>query len=152
MTLNPLEILALPGLATAAVRTVGSALDRLVPGSNGFAEHLSKAQGEAEGLPVKLGKGLELKLTSEQLARLADAADRAEAEGADTAVVMIDGMALELDVTMRTVRSVIDQSAGVKTGIDAIVYADPAPEAPATGPTGLADNADVRKILGDRAA
>lgn len=153
MTLNPLEILALPGLATAAVRTVGSALDSLVPGTNGFADHLSKAQSDLDRLPVKVGKGVEVELSSEQLARLAEAADRAEAEGAGTAVVMIDGMALELDVTMRTVRSVVDQSAGIRTGIDAIVYAAKGPEtARATGPAGLSDNPDVRRIIGEQAA
>lgn len=153
MTLNPLDILALPGIAGAAVRSVGSALDRLVPGSNSFADHLKKAQDGTDRLPVEIGRGVEVELSQDQLARLAEAADRAEAEGASTAVVMIDGMALELDVTLRTIRGVVDQSSGLKTGIDAIVYAEQAAEKqPLTGPSGLADNADIRKIVGDRAA
>ena len=153
MTLNPLDILALPGLASSAVRTVGSALDRLVPGSNSFADHLSKAQSDIDRLPVKVGKGVEIELTKEQLSRLEEAADRAEAEGADNAIVMIDGIALELDVTMRTIRGVVDQESGIKTGIDAVVYALKGPETkPATGPVGLTDNPDVRKIVGDQAA
>ncbi len=153
MTLNPLDILALPGLASSAVRTVGSALDRLVPGGNSFADHLSRAQSEVDRLPVKVGKGVEIELTKEQLARLEEAADRAEGEGADTAIVMIDGMALELDVTMRTVRGVVDQDSGIKTGIDAIVYALKGPEKkPIDGPVGLTANADIRKIVGDQAA
>ncbi len=153
MTLNPMDILALPGLANAAVHSVGSALDRLVPGSNSFADHLKKAQGDTDRLPVEIGRGVEVELTQEQMARIAEAADRAEAEGASSAVVMIDGMALELDVMLRTIRSVVDQESGLKTGIDAVVYAGNTPESkPVTGPTGLASNTDVRKIIGDQAA
>ena len=86
MTLNPLDILALPGLANAAVQSVGSALDRLVPGSNSFADHLKKAQGDTDRLPVEIGRGVEVELSKEQLVRIAEAADRAEAEGATNAV------------------------------------------------------------------
>ena len=147
MTLGPLEILALPGVASAAVRSVGSAIGRLTPGS--FADHLNRAQGEAERLPVKVGRGVEVELSAEQLTRLAEAADRAEAEGVSTAVVMIDGLALELDVTMRTVRGVVDEASGIKTGIDAVVYALPAPEKKAAfGPGALPENPGVRKLAG----
>ncbi len=153
MTLNPLDILALPGLANAAAKSVGGAIDRLIPGSNSFADHLKSAQGDMDRLPVEIGRGVEVELTEDQLARIAEAADRAEAEGASNAVVLIDGMALELDVTLRTIRGVVDQEAGLKTGIDAVVYAGNAPETKqATGPTGLASNTDVRKIVGDQAA
>lgn len=147
MTLGPLEILALPGVASSAVRSVGSAIGRLAPGS--FADHLNRAQSDPERLPVKVGRGVEVELNAEQLARLAEAADRAEAEGVSSAVVMIDGLALELDVTMRTVRGVVDESAGIKTGIDAVVYAQPAREKEAAfGPGSLPENPGVRRLAG----
>lgn len=153
MTLSPLELLALPGLASAATRSVGRALDSLIPGGSSFADKLSSAQDKQNQLPVELGKGLELELTQEQMSRIADAVDRAEAEGADSAVVMIDDLALEVDVTMRTIRGSIDQDGGINTLIDSIVFADPAPKSAApTGPSGLASNPDVRQIIADTKA
>lgn len=153
MTLSPLELLALPGLASAATRSVGKALDSLIPGGSPFAEKLADAQANDAQLPVDMGKGLELDLSQEQMQRIADAVDRAEAEGASTAVIMIDDMALEVDVTMRTIRGEIDQDGGISTMIDAIVYADkPSESSPATGPDGLADNSDVLRILSDNQA
>ena len=153
MTLSPLELLALPGLASAATRSVGRALDSLIPGGSSFADKLSSAQSKQSQLPVELGKGLEIELTSDQMARIADAVDRAEAEGADTAVVMIDDMALEVDVTMRTIRGEIDQDGGINTQIDSIVYAEAASSASQpSGPAGLSGNTDVLKIIADNKA
>lgn len=153
MTLSPLELLALPGLASAATRSVGKALDNLIPGGSPFAEKLASAQAQQSQLPVEIGKGLDLELSQEQMKRIADAVDRAEAEGASNAVVMIDGKALEVDVTMRTIRGEIDPEGGINTQIDAIVYADAESEqSAATGPDGLANNQDVLKIISDNRA
>jgi hypothetical protein len=153
MTLSPLELLALPGLASAATRSVGRALDSLIPGGSSFADKLSSAQSQHEQLPVELGKGLELELTPEQMGRIADAVDRAEAEGADSAVVMIDDIALEVDVTMRTIRGAIDKDGGINTLIDSIVFAKPAPETSAVvGHHGLSSNPDVLQIIADNKA
>ncbi|PHQ80162.1 MAG: hypothetical protein COB69_06510 [Phycisphaera sp.] len=153
MTLTPFDFLALPGIATAATRSIGRALDSLIPGSSGFADKLSTAQSKQDQLPVEMSKGLDLDLTKEQLGRIADAVDRAEAEGADAAVVMIDGMALEVDVTMRTIRGQIDQDGGINTQIDSIVYAKPASSSSnVVGPDGLASNPDVRQIIADTKA
>lgn len=153
MTLSPLELLALPGLASAATRSVGRALDNLIPGGSPFAEKLASAQAKDSQLPVEIGKGLNVELSNDQMKRIADAVDRAEAEGASNAVVMIDGKALEVDVTMRTIRGEIDPEGGINTQIDAIVYADAAPrQSVVTGPDGLANNQDVLKIISDNKA
>lgn len=150
MTLSPLEMLALPGLASSATKGVGHALSVLIPGGSPFAQKLADAQAPDAQLPVDIGKGVELELTDEQLKRLADAVDRAEAEGSTTAAVMIDGMALEVDVTMRTVRGVIDQDQGISTQIDAVVYAEQASESAAAPlPNGLAEHPDIRRILSE---
>jgi len=153
MTLTPLDLLVLPGLASAATRSVGRAIDSLIPGGSGFADKLSSAQKKQDQLPVDLGKGLDLDLTPEQLGRIADAVDRAEAEGADSAIVMIDDMALQVDVTMRTIRGQIDQDGGINTQIDSIVYAKPANASSSiAGPDGLISNPDVRQIIADTQA
>ncbi|HED54759.1 MAG TPA: hypothetical protein ENJ00_11250 [Phycisphaerales bacterium] len=148
MTLSPLELLSLPGLASSATRAVG----RVLNGKSPFASKLDQATAEIDNasLPVKIGQGVDLKLSDDQMQRLASAADRAEQQGAHETVVMLDGMAIELDVTMRTVRGTIDTKGGISTQIDSIVFAEPPSSSPTTGGLrGLADNADVLKILAD---
>lgn len=91
-----------------------------------FAELLAKA-GEGQiisGLPVTIAKGAGVELNVEQLMRVGAAADRAQAAGADRAVVLIDGSALKLDVATRTITGPADLSPGSTHGdIGALVVA-----------------------------
>lgn len=94
-----------------------------------FGELLGKARSGSisSGLPVKVAPGVELPLNSEQLTRIAAAADRAEASGASRALVVIDGLQLRLDVGVRTITGYAQPGElGVLTGIDAIVHVPPA--------------------------
>ncbi len=77
---------------------------------------------------VLIEAGLDLDLSDEQMQRLAEAADRAMAAGASSALVMIDGKALRLDVQSRRITGEVSLMHGdVLTGIDAVVQAsDPA--------------------------
>lgn len=127
MTPTPLELLRLlsppgrPAAASTAPRGAGNA---------GFAAMLARAQqGElSSGLPVRVAKGAKVMLTDEQLSRLAVAADRAQAQGATLALVLIDGLAIRLDVSMREVTGTADIKGGaVLTGIDAVISLPPAP-------------------------
>jgi hypothetical protein len=89
-----------------------------------FKELLAQAStGEiASGIPVKVSASSGVKLTSEQLTRLQSAADAADAQGATKAVVLIDGVALGLDVQSRTIVSQLDLSKpGVHAGFDAVL-------------------------------
>lgn len=89
-----------------------------------FAALLAKARaGDVHtGLEVTVARGAGVQLSPSQLERLAIAADRAHAEGASRALVLIDGMALELDVLARTITGTVDlETEGVLTGIDAVV-------------------------------
>jgi hypothetical protein len=71
---------------------------------------------------VKVAEGSGVSLTQEQLSRLQSAADAADAAGAHKALVLIDGVALEMDVQSRTIVSKIDPSAaGVRAGFDAVL-------------------------------
>jgi hypothetical protein len=92
-------------------------------GSVDFASLLQRAAtGEAtSGRPVSIAKGAGVDLTEDQLSRLAAAADKAEAQGATRALVLIDGKALTIDIAVRQVTGAADLGAGVLTGIDAVV-------------------------------
>lgn len=99
-----------------------------------FQDLLDKANsGEiGSGVPVRIAGNAGVKLTDSQLQRLSAAADKAEAQGAARAVVLIDGMALTLDVPVRTVTGMADTgSTGVLAGIDAVITVAPesAPQA-----------------------
>ena len=76
----------------------------------------------SSGLGVTIAKGAGVQLSNEQLLKLAAAADRAEAQGATRALVLIDGRALKLDVAVRQITGEADlNTTGVLTGIDAVV-------------------------------
>lgn len=116
-------------LISAGARRVGSMLS----GSAGasprndaadFSELLERARaGEVTtGAPVRTAQGLDLSLSDEQLARISAAADKAESQGAHRAVVLIDGMALKIDIATRTITDRVQaSSAGLLTDIDAVV-------------------------------
>lgn len=91
-----------------------------------FDELLARARaGEfTSGLPVTVARHLNLNLNEEQLARLAIAADRAQAAGAQSALVRLDGQWLRLDIPSRTVVARADvNERDVLTGIDAVLAA-----------------------------
>ncbi|GEM_PF-2537554 len=95
-------------------------------GAMSFDKLLEEARtGAAKGLsPVKIGKGVNIELTTDQLERIAAAADLAEANGADRAIVLVDGRALQVDITSRTI---MGEAGGSRTAsmpdVDAIVSA-----------------------------
>jgi hypothetical protein len=92
-----------------------------------FGALLQKARegGLASGREVTLARGCGVSLSDEQLKSLSIAADRAEAQGATRALVMMDGKALTLDVAMREVTGTADLSGGVLTGIDSVIAMPP---------------------------
>ena len=105
-----------PGPTTAAGNAAAGALD--------FAKLLSQAQSGqlASGRQVTIANGANVQLTDDQIKRVSAAADLAESQGATRALVMIDGMAMKLDVSMRQVTGAVDlASQGVLTGVDAVV-------------------------------
>lgn len=110
------------GVGTSGARDGAISAD----GEVDFAGLLQRARsGElTTGREVSVGREAGIELNSEQLKRLSAAVDLAEAHGADHAVVMIDGLALKVDVAARTVVGVVNTTApGVTTGIEALVVA-----------------------------
>jgi hypothetical protein len=129
-----------------------------------FDELLEEARtGAATGAsPVKLAKGLDLKLNEDQLARVAAAVDLAQANGAGRVMVLVDGRALQVDVGTRTI---LGEVTGAKTasmpGVDAVVNAPASKEAldaaaqsrpvppPSASPLNVANTA-LRSLLESR--
>jgi hypothetical protein len=129
-------------LSPAAQPPAKAGLDKL-----GFAELLEKARsGEIEtSLPVTIDPAVDLEFSTEQLARLAKAADRAEAEGLATALVQLDGKNLTLDVQSRRITGLVPDG-GVASGIDGVVIA-PVAEGAAGALAGSLDQLASRRSL-----
>jgi|GEM_PF-657202 len=112
----------LPGGVDASKRNNSTASG--VSGSS-FSQLFAALAEQGSGLPVSVAKNTDLKLTEEQMKRVARAADKAQAQGASRALVMIDGQALQLDVGVRQITGKVDMNAAdVLSGIDAVVWAE----------------------------
>ncbi|MBX3379186.1 MAG: hypothetical protein KF805_03765 [Phycisphaeraceae bacterium] len=124
-TNNLLQSLSSTILPPGVERRSGQSATGSVQGQS-FADLLAgKASGKllsGRGVSVRAESGVEL--NPEQLARLGNAMDQAEAAGAQHALVMIDGMALKVDVGVRQVLEQVDlKKASVMSGIDTVVHA-----------------------------
>lgn len=118
-------------IASGLLRLVGGGASAdtssLAPAPTGdvdFASLLEKARtGEIHsGRQVTIGSRANVELTQDQLLRLSAAADLAEAQGATRALVLLDGQALRIDVSMREVTEAVNLAKpGVLTNIDAVV-------------------------------
>lgn len=103
---------------------------------------------------VSSGKGVGLpdgfELSEEQRGRVSQAVDRAEAAGALSAVVLLDGRAFQVDVTRRTITQELRPGGDALTGADTVVVAPPAPDdqGELSEPARLADAAKLLDRLG----
>jgi hypothetical protein len=127
-------------LTTAGIGTMARALSPQPsqankPKSTADFEAMLKLAGEGkvsseQGVQISGRAGVEL--TPEQLARVAQAADRAEAAGFSTALVLIDGKALKLDVQTRQIQGTFDAQTSARTAqFDGVVTAPAEGEADA---------------------
>lgn len=152
MTTNGTELLKQLG---SGVRPVGGA-ERAPGGARpveeqGFQELLSRVAGGdaagAAGRVVSVEPGSGVRLDAAQLERVGRALDRAEAAGSARAAVLIDGVALEVDVLTRRVTGLIDLKSGaVATRVDAVVQAEG--EGPPLDGAGAADAGVLRLTRG----
>lgn len=125
MTGTPLDLL---GLVGAGARMLGLGRGAKPEAQDaGFAKALEAArEGELEsGRVVVSGRDLEVDLSSDQLQRLAHAADVAQAQGAKTAAVLIDGMVIRLDVESRTAVESVPADSALMTDVDVVLAAGP---------------------------
>jgi hypothetical protein len=132
MVINPLTLLQqLAGLAAP----IAPALTGGAGGDGGFSAALDRARagdaggvgpgGLASSLPVKFDEDVAGGLSDEQLRRLSLAADRAQAAGLGTALMLIDGQALVMDVATRTIIQRVEPGATLVGGIDGLVPVPP---------------------------
>lgn len=108
--------------------------DESVP-ADAFAQALDKARAGqlSSDRPIRVLNSAGGELTDAQLNRLAAAADRAEASGAQRAMFLLDGQAVTMDLATRTVTSIAPLKPGTPTvGIDAVMQV-PSGDSPATG-------------------
>lgn len=124
MTIDPLQLLRRLTLGAPA-GPQGSAPGTSVE-SGSFAELLQAARnGELTSkLPVSVDPGVGVELSDEQLARVSLAADKAEAAGVRTALLIIDGQRLTLDVHGRRITGRAEEAGGVVTGVDGVIDLD----------------------------
>lgn len=119
-----------------------------------FADLLTReASGQlSTDRPVSVHPDCGIQLSEDQMHRLGVAIDRAEASGAQRALVMIDGMAVKVDVGVRQVVGKVDlQSTPVLGEIDAVVQADPGANPdqpkPLLGPAAASLHPSLAKLL-----
>jgi hypothetical protein len=142
--------------ATISTSNAGGSNDAV---STSFDDLLAQARqgGLQSKARVKIGKGLDIQLSPSQLERVGAAADVAQANGANRALVLVDGRAYRVDVATRTIigEAVSTQSAAM-ADIDAVVTAPAAdgaspPDGKVLGPPSASaiqvPNAAVRKLF-----
>jgi hypothetical protein len=123
MTIDSASLLRALGSGVRPVGAEPSGQARLIEGPS-FQDMLASATsgGVSSGLPIRVARSAAVDLTASQLTRLSAAADRAEAAGASRALVLIDGMVLQMDVGLRTVTGKADlNQTKVLNGVDAVV-------------------------------
>ncbi len=122
MTGTPLDLLSLVGVGTRLLGLGGSGK---APAEGGFQQALDAARnGElGSGRVVVSGAELGVDLSADQLERLSYAADVAEAEGAKTAAVLMDGMVIRLDVESRTALASSPAEGALMTDVDVVLSA-----------------------------
>ena len=137
------------GSALGASPASGSCSGR--PDGVDFAALLEQARSglTESAIPVTVDGQAKVELSDEQLARVGQAADRAQAEGLTTALVLIDGQALTLDVGARRITGKVDPArAGALARIDGVVTAPGTGEAGAAGDAGAGGELTRGQLLG----
>ena len=122
MTADPLYALrSLSSVSPAGWASNGRVAGSDEPGASAFAELLAQARSGklSSSLPVTIDPSSDVQLSEEQLGRLSLAADRLEAAGVRTALVVLDGRKLILDVHQRSVRPAADSA--LIDGVDGVL-------------------------------
>jgi hypothetical protein len=167
MTVDPANLLKMLGLTGRAGRLGAAPLTPTgaAPGAQSiepgqFADLLNKARrGElSSNKPVTIAPEAagKVKLSDDQLARIALAADKAEAAGIRKALVVLDDQQVLLDVANRTVSGApAGSDASVIPGVDGVINlsknATPStPSASIPPPAGATSSLSLARLLADR--
>jgi hypothetical protein len=103
--------------------------------------------------PVSMNSGVagSLSLSPDQQVRLSGAIDQAEAAGVSTALVLIDGMAMVVDVGARQITRTLGDEPGVLDGIDGVVTVAPQTWTRAAGAGAGADQSALSTLASSQA-
>jgi hypothetical protein len=153
------ELLKALGGLSGTRQAQSAATGRPVGGGGAFDDILEQARaGEVTtDMQVRIAKGLDLKLSPDQLRRASAAADVAEANGASRAMILLDGRAYRLDVATRTIIGEAQSARSASmSDVDAVVNAPASDDElaarpvtispPSSTPVNLA-NATLRQML-----
>lgn len=122
--LQHLDTLARTSLGSRASRLLGGgAAGAATEGDAPFAGLLEAARRASGPRNVTVASDAGVSLSAAEMSRVGGAVDAAEAEGASVALVLLDGRALKVDVSLREVVGEVDLSKGAVAGIDAVVSA-----------------------------
>ncbi len=139
MSMDAIKLLSrLAGASTpGAGASVGASVGAGGAGQSGdaFAALLGQARAgqiETEQV-VSVGRAVGLSLSPEQQQRLGGAVDKAQAAGLSRALVLMDGMALVVDVQNRSVQEQLSNQSGVLDGVDGVVSVPPVTWSSAAG-------------------
>jgi hypothetical protein len=124
VTGTPLDLLSLVGLGSRLLG-VGKGEKADANGDFGKALEAAKDGGLETGRAVVSGPELGVDLSGDQLQRLSHAADMAEAQGAKTAAVLMDGMVIRLDVQSRTALESVPADSALMGDVDTVLSAGP---------------------------
>jgi len=129
---SPMDLLQLVGSGAQLLGRLTGSGDRAAPDAARFERLLADARkADADtGRVVVVGRGVQADLSADQLQRVARATDQAEARGASSAAVLLDGLVLRVDVASRTIVESASATTASLTGVDAVIAAGE-PEAPA---------------------
>lgn len=105
--------------------------------------------------PVTIDPDSGIGLSEDQLASLTLAADRAEAAGVRTALVMLGDQRFILDVASRTVKAAASADPGILSGVDGVInlgsgsVSKSVQPAPAPFNSTIQSNPDIMKLLAE---
>lgn len=152
MTIPAAQLLRLLGAMPSAGASAGTRSAGV--DSADFRALLDQARAGqvSSGAQVRVGKDAGVALDDEQLQRLAQAADIAEANGVGRAVFLIDGLAVTMDVATRTITGIATaDKTSVLADMDAVVTVAskdaPAPPLIAAAPTSAGINPTLIEAL-----
>lgn len=118
MTAIGTELLRMLGATPA--KSASASSDAVAGGDFAHLLDMARSGKLGDNEPATIAEGAGVKLSEDQLRRVGQAVDRAKAQGAAQALVLIDGMALKVDVLTREVKGSADLDGGV-TGVDAVI-------------------------------
>ena len=124
MPIDPLQLLKRLEPAVRPVATGRAVGARPGFASQGFDQMLALVSDGrvSTGREITVGFAADPPLEPDQLERLKSAADVAESAGATTALMLIDGRGISLDVGQRTLTDELTSETTVLDGVDAAVY------------------------------